>query len=115
MDPGVNATVNDDGRRIDIQPRQDALMRGALDLGGPFREVALNLRIVQGTAAHRAMGRGRRAGHQSFDGLRQGLAVIGNCDHDAHFEGILLLRAWWPQKNDRGSALISLHPIVHNF
>lgn len=84
MDPRVDAPVDHHGRRINIERGQDGQVRGPLDVGGPFADLALNLGVVHGPAAGRAAHRALGAGDQPLHRVRQGLAVVGHRDHDGH-------------------------------
>ena len=55
-----------------------------LDGGRVFPDLALNLRVIHRASARRPVPRAVGVGDQVRDRVREGLAVIGNRDHDGH-------------------------------
>src|SRR5262249_53844979 len=98
-------------RRIDIEGRQDALVRGALDGGGPLANFAFNLRLIHGTAAVSAALRPLHTGHHLGHRFRKGRPVIRNRDHDGHPRASSRLQI--RTSDGTGSALIPLLPAAH--
>jgi hypothetical protein len=90
----VDTAIDHDRGRVHVEGGEDALMDGALDGGCPLAHVALNLRIIHGAAAAGAVLRPLDTGHQLLYGVREGLALIGDRDHDWHLRASSICFVW---------------------